>query len=529
MTRKSEVIFNTREEELSSDVNRLQRLQNRETMDAGQDDSRTDYHRSGTSDAQSFTLQGTVRVRLQRAPTWTPSGALFQSDIGEGEAHFVGAGGGDESAYKVARWAAATVVFAAPHATLARIDTVYAQGGELATDPQTRTILQDPLTQVTAPATVNKTLNPLATLAIATGTANADPHAGRTPIPAGAVALFDVLVGPAATDAAQFRVARVTERPFYEVIGAAHGLIEGITMKCEGPANESAGATPLPDGDFAVTQGLIRAVVNGRLLTGFGGDLTEGFTGANKLAGIQRDPLNDPFGAAVGTNDVPYYVYLVPSIAVSGVQAGGLSASPFVLIESLTTPDDAGHPSANIQGPGGVLFRADALYVGVGFKAQGQTYRKSFYWDGDGWCWAGSSPASTFPGSTGYMFFNETDAGTGGKRTLPAVGFGTDFTLLTRPVIPHGGLGMRAKVLITFNDTVGDEDIQLRQGIAADVRKLRNFFSGSPQVLLEEVDIPSLDISGNLSIFRNAGTGASFINVVANAYRMNVTRLSGGP
>jgi hypothetical protein len=75
---------------------------------------------------------------------------------------------------------------------------------------------------------------------------------------------------------------------------------------------------------------------------------------------------------------------------------------------------------------------------------------------------------------------------------------------------------------------VGDENIRYAQGQdVPPVRRLRSFIHGSPGTTIDEVDIPALGIGADLSIHRIAGTGATAIWVVANAYRMNVNRLSG--
>ncbi len=201
MSRKSSVIFNTREQILSSDINRVQTLDNRETMDWSKDQNRADSERAAGSDGDTtLAQQGNALNRFQRVPVWGPNALDMTSNVGEGEMHVQSTGTGDESTYKVLRWIAEIITLAASDPADPRIDLVVATLGELSTDPTSRTILVDPVTRVTAPAVVNKTKNPKATLAVLTGTPAAVPV---PPVPSATqFVLFEVFVPATITAAA---------------------------------------------------------------------------------------------------------------------------------------------------------------------------------------------------------------------------------------------------------------------------------------------------------------------------------------
>lgn len=527
MSRKTSVIFNTREQGISSDFNRVQKLWNKALMNVLYDGSRSDYHRTGVGSANVFTTQGTPRNVLQRAPTWTPDNASYDVAIGEGEARLIQAPGADDPNYAVVQWALTTLTFGAPDAALTRIDTVYATPGDVDADPSLRVILQDPAAGTTAPAIVNKTKNPSAVLAIAAGTPNANPHSTQGVAPGNTLPLFTVVIPPGVAAADDFLVSRAIERPHYEVEAAAHGLIQGISMDCTGPSDESGAATPIPSGAFGSSGSLVRAVVNGKLLVGFCGGATDTLTAGDVMAGILVDSAADPFAGVDAVKDVPYYVYLVPSVGQAGPYTGPSGASPFVLIESLTPPDDSGRPSVGLIGPDGNV-QVDALYVGLGWKARGQTYRKSFYWDGDDWCWAGSSASAfTYAAVVGFGVFDEDGSvGSGGRRAIPAANSGTDFLLATTPAVPHRGVTLRAKVRIVMVTATADEQVFLYQGTYADGHAIYN--DGDALVVQDIVDVPRLPATGQMAIGRGAaGAGApAVIGVCAIAYKMGVNRLS---
>lgn len=527
MSRKSSVIENTREQVLSSDINRIQKLDNREALNQLHDEARGDYWRSGIGEALQFSGQGPPKFILQRAPTWVPSGVDFTATIGEGEAYNTWAPPSpDDPNFRVARWAQTVVTFAAPDVTNARVDVVYALPGEQDTDPSIRTVLLDPVAGTTAPATVNKTRNPLATIAIAQGTPNASPNTTKGVPPPSAIALFEVIVAPAHTTSTNFSVLRALERPHYQVLAAAHGLIEGVLATTEGPADEGSGAHIFFDGASVInSSGLVRAILNGKHYSGFLGSSFGDAVGGGMNPVRQDAGAANPFAALVATHDVPYYMYLVPLTSNIG-GTGNAQGSPFCVIESLTPPNDAGRPSAAIVGPTGT-FQAEALYIGVGFKAKNTTQRKVFHWDSSDWVWAGSMGQNSTPSPQGLMAFNEDgDGGTTGLRSDPGANAGLNFVMATAPAIPHLEVSRRCKIRVAVRDS-GDGVFQLRLGPFLDVRIIRNWGSqGATDRFIEDiVDVPHLNPFAEVSFFRGNQTTISFISIMAVAYKMGVHRL----
>lgn len=529
MARKTNVIFNTREQALSSDYNRVQQLSNKALMDLRFDVSRNDYHRNGNADL-SFAVAGAARNVLQKAPTYVPSGVDFTVTIGAGEAALSQAPAANVSAFDVVAWNQTVLTFGTPDPTLSRIDVIYALSGESNTDPTVRVILQDPSTGTTAPAIVNKTNTSLATVLIAAGTPAANPHTTKGVVPAGAIALFEVIILPALTTADTFPCIRATERPHYEVMAATHGIIQGISLKCEGPYNEASGTvTILASGTGGANKALVQAVINGRLVSGFCGDQFESGAGAGgTLANMRPDTANNPFGSSDATKDTPYYVYMVPRISQGGGFFGAAAGSPFTLVESLTAPDDSGRPLGALTLDGVVQPIADCLYVGVGWRAKGQTYRKSFYWSSDDWVSSGSSNASTtIYYNAGTTFFDEDGAvGDGGRRTIPASGAASDFTIITRPAIPGRAINYKVRLWLAILSGNVDEGMTFYSSPSATSRICHPLLGfGVPYAhTITEVNLPENGIIGLRRIA--GGSGITAVHCLASAYKMNVNRLS---
>jgi len=522
MSRQSSVIENTRELLLSSDLNRLQRLSNREIQNREMDYNREDHWIVPGTGASSVGVTPSRKNILQVAPTWVPVPATFDVTIGAGEGLAVQAAvDPDDSDYVLFRWAAEVLTFSTPDPVNPRIDVVYALAGQESVDPQVRTIITDPNTGVTAPATVFKTQNPLATLAIAVGTPGANPHTGIGIPPANALPLFEVYIPAAAASSTPFGPIRATERSPIEYIGTTHGLLDGGTYKTTPNSDEGLTSTLSFDTN---NDNLIRAVINGKLYVGRGGA-----TGALNTSFVQVDSAADPFAAAPATNDRPYYLYLVPGLSVlAGVQ---VPFAPFTVIESLTTPRNDGRPSAPIIGPRGAV-QGEALYIGCGWTVQGTTFRKPVVADGDDWVWAAGSSSGNFVYSrTRFAMFQETGSALGCARATPAGGGSTAFTLLTEPSVPNLAGHRRAKVFLNILGMADDEEIRFFAGtLTGMMLRIYNGVGAATAFLSysDVIDIPFMDAGGSFTIQRPnaAGGGLGALACGAVAYKMNVNRLS---
>lgn len=524
--RPSTLLNNTREEILSSDLNRSQQLAWREVINRWLEQSRSQGWRNTATDAIQF-QRGELLPQLLQVPTLT-LGAGFDLDIGPGEALLpdVGGGSADEPNGIYFRWEADTVTLPGPDANL-RIDVLIATPGETQADPQTRTILQNPTTGVTAPATVNKTINPTATLSVVSGAAAAS-NAAPPAVPAGSIALFAFIVPSGAASNADVEIIRGTNRPAIEVLPTFHGVMDDFTYRTET-------GQVLVNGAGGSAQAWIQAIIDGELIQG---GAPQGLGNPN---GVYQDSLNDPFGVAAGDFDTPYSIYLVGGrnapngriVTATSNFEQNTDISPFLIVESLTPPDQNGHPSADINTPWGTVQRA-ALFVGYGWKVQNSTTRKVVRMGTDNWVHAMEGSVTTGNITSDWRAFNEVEGGGGGSRTpLPGASSTQTYNLNSAPPWPaasemFGGAQRQAQVVSSLVTTGGDEIIAMEDTggvvhqfdfltIAAGIH---NDFLRS-QVQLGTGPIPFLTYRRGA-----AGAGLVSIEVVATAYTAPVRRLA---
>ena len=379
------VIQNAREEFLSSDFTRAERLSQIQMLDAMRDQSRSD---DAPLPDQDFGL-----TKGERAPwatgatllhTITPA-AAFTMDVGQGQAlvedGVTGSGLNNEvSSYKVLRTPSVNLIFAAPDAVNPRIDLVVLTDGTVNTDLQSRNILLDPVARTVAAQTVAKRQNPNGVVSLVTGIAAPSPTAPA--VPAGTLALFEVLVPALALTSAEFSTSRRLHRRVEFPNSAAHGILQGCKM----------GSAPAIDPAFGLAQMrsdvVNKVIINGEVIAFHGGNSS----GASPLPMFYPDiGPNNPFTALAGTSDEPYYIYacgglLLPQGRFGSGSTNDPSLEPICLVESLVTPDPTGRPSALINTPRGATLAA-AVYIGVGWKIAGTTLRKSVQYSGD-WAWA---------------------------------------------------------------------------------------------------------------------------------------------
>jgi hypothetical protein len=435
MANKSSVVENTREQILSSDLNRMQRLTDREWLNLSYDQGRTDNDRSLTTGLARLTQgsNGEARSYFQKVPTIAKSGASMAITIGAGEAlENIGTPvNPDDPNYSTHRWPDTILTPAVGNGANPRIDLIVSTAAEQSTDAQTRNVLQDPSTGVVAPETVYKTLNPLSTLAVIAGTPAAAPV---PPIPPPtALVLYEVLVPTASTLATQASLTRQLQRQSVYVGTSAHGILEGCSpifgsVTTGGPLETAAADVKLDD------VGVNRVVIDGEVLV-FAGGVTTGLL--PKI--IQDTGAANPFGVAAATADRAYFIYVVGGIwfnTRSLDNGGGNNGfDSVVLVESLTPPMIDGRPTAPINTPWGNTVQG-ALYIGLGYTVFGTTFRKRVFWEND-YCWArGGLDNETTTHPAGTLAFNEGAAVGLTTNIFPAAA-----TVVTVGSQPNGGAG----------------------------------------------------------------------------------------
>jgi hypothetical protein len=376
-----------REQVISSDLNRIGKLANREAQDADASRAvRPDFYNpaSNAFDDFSASARSTNAVPisgLTKPPSLDGIASSFSMNLGagEGELYVAGTPAADESTYQLLRWPAQTVSIGTPDPSNPKVCTIYATPADSLTDRQSRNILSDPSTRTMVPANVYKTSNPLATISVAVGTAAALP----TPpaVPAGSLGLIDVYLPAASADSTAFIPTRRSQRLIEFPGSSQHGILKGC-VPVWGYATDAAGDSAQMDASTAVN----RLVIDGELLT---------FNRAGYGLSAAADTAHTP-GSAPAGNDMPTYLYLC-----GGRNFPVSLALPVVMIESTVVPDALGYPTATLAWNGRTIPRAAALYVGVAFKVANSNRSKSLFYDGD-WVYPQAhTPASGYPTSNG--------------------------------------------------------------------------------------------------------------------------------
>lgn len=216
MSKPQSVLFNTDEEILSSDFNRLEQLSGKELMEAlrnlvaGVGDA--SLPRTVTQRGLSATAGSGLSVNIS-------PGTVMQFQTGP----FT-----DESQYRLGRLDLSTnVVLAASNPTNSRIDLIVGTIASVDTDGTPRSILTPPARTV-SPVVVNKTRKPALTLSVITGTPAAVPTFPTAP--AGTTAIWFVFVSALATTLSDDRLmdARAYFFPASQI--NHHGIDSGLSV-----------------------------------------------------------------------------------------------------------------------------------------------------------------------------------------------------------------------------------------------------------------------------------------------------------
>jgi len=505
-------LFNAREEVLSSDVNRAQRLGSRELQDfialAGADDESR-----RTADPQEGIP---LPVSFATTPPDFVSRSAFTMTIGQGQAFLfdnsVGPVNGpqDDSPYRVVRWFSQALSFVTPDVGNPRVDLVVATPASVSTDSATRFVIQDPVARTVAPATVNKSQNPVASLQVIAGTP--DPQPVAPAVPAGAIALCEVYVPAGAANSTAFKVSRRIWRSGISVGATAHGILNGcLPTWIVGDESTTPSSLSIVSGAGKLN----RAIINGELIT-FAGLSSIGAT----LPGVVADAgTNSPYdSAAPATQDKVYYLYLCGGRSMPQGRLSSGALQPACVVESLVPPTADGRPSAVITTPRGTT-QEGALYIGCGYVVMNSTRRKPCYISGD-WIYAMTGQLAPSGGRT-LAGFNDVDdrapSLSGSARSA--------HTLHTKPNLASAGLinalvvsDGSGQVIFTVGQAVGTSSTSGEQYIW-----VPQLPSQTVHQKFEWVAMPSS--SGILQAGPVFGT-ASFFFLWARAWNMHVPRLS---
>jgi len=349
----SRVGFAAREQALTGDLNRVQRLASRELQDliaylgGSVDDDAPISGAIEIHDAAGDTSGYTATIPKGSGFFWDPTTPGLTAD---------------DSSNLVMRWSATTLAFANPDLTNPRIDLVVGDPGQVDADLQSRNILLDPQTRNVTPENVYKTSNPSTALSVIAGTPAASPVPPA--VPAHLCPLYDVLVPAGAPNAATFSFRRRLWRKALAPGSTENRILAGCRLSWDtsvDPASASAGI---------FMAGRHRVLLNGELIE---------FSGSPAV--VQDTGGANPFASAAPTNSSkPYYVYLVAGRLSQGQGSiATLFGVPFlvpaVLVESLTPPDVTGRPTASLNTPRGAAI-LNAMYVGLGFVYRNTTNRQ---------------------------------------------------------------------------------------------------------------------------------------------------------
>jgi len=376
-TTRTVVKFNSREQILSGDLNRVQKLVSRDAHNILEAGARRDGFAELDGSPLSPGFLGTpadtgspiTRANAIGGIATTVGSFTFTVGAGEVEAEIF-SGDPDASSYQVLRWPD-TQFTSAPDGSQSRIDLVYATPAMVDSDLESRNVLLDPVARTVAPQNVFKTSDPTATLMLLPGTpgSNVAPAA-----PVGSVAIWEVVTLDGDADSTAYRyIRRVWRR--VESFGTCHAILEGCTPFW--PTADDGGVTTrrpmLADG------AVHRAIIDGEVIVWVAGGELRAVTDSN----------GDPTAMAAAAFDQPYYLYLCGGR--SAPQQGLPFNSPFQtfsplrLVASTQAPGVGGRSSGDLAFGGVSIPIAGTLFVGVGFMSTqlGSVFFKPCVIDGD--------------------------------------------------------------------------------------------------------------------------------------------------
>lgn len=301
-----------------------------------------------------LTTDGAPISGLDVLPTFAAASG-FAVTIGAGSGYVytsVGIGAG-ESIYRTVYWAGQNVTISTPDATNPRYDAVTVTPAAFGT---------------------------ASTLAVVTGTPATLPLAPT--IPSGSAALFYVYVGAAVADSTHFRACRGLGRR----VGYPWSGMSAIVAGCEISWNYLVDHTTTPADIFvgAADQTGTNFTVNRLLIDGEAIEWA-GYLGSS-TNGVVSDSTANPFGSTASSSfDTPYYIYAcggrhnpLPCNTGTGL------LNPITVCESTVPPNPkTGKPTGNLTVNGVTVTPNGAVYIGLGFVAQGTVLRRGCLMDGE--------------------------------------------------------------------------------------------------------------------------------------------------
>jgi len=390
----SRVIFNSREQVLSSDLNRLQTLASRELQDVLRNGCKGDSFTDSTPGNEGMPAGNNLAAsdvdRADNLGGITGASDGFDVTMTAGQVFAtIPAATTEESSYSVVRWPSGSTFTLSPDSSQVLIYLIYAAPNMFQEDTQSRNILTDPVARTVAPANVQKTSNPTVTtsgnLAYVMGNAgDTEPPA----VPAGCVPLWEVITYNTDTSAAQYRfIPRIWKR--VQSFGTCHAVLQNC--KPLWPVGlESVSNEPYLDREL-----VHKAIIDGEVIVD-----------ASGLANIivEPDTNGNPLTQTIATTfDRPVYLYLCGGrhapqngIATSRATASG-AVGPLRLVASINGPGAGNRAGQSLGIKGVTIPRSATLYVGCGFIAKDTHNYKSCIIDGD-WVYAITAPSGMYAG-----------------------------------------------------------------------------------------------------------------------------------
>lgn len=476
---------NSREQILSTDINRGFKLSSREAQNCLENGSHCDNFVDIWGNPL-IGVEGAPVDRSDRLGSITGSVGSYDLNISSGQVFMsVPAPDADSSGYTVVRWATQVINTITPDAATFRVDLIVATPAMVPADLQSRNILVDPVLRTVTPQNVYKTSNPLATLSVVPGTPG-DPSPPAVPV--GSVALWEVVTYNTDADSTSYRFTpRIWRR--VESFASCHAILENCI-----PSTGATSADPpyLPYG--RVHRAIIAGeVICAPLVGAFNVDATP-------------DTNNNPTTAALDADrDLPCFLYLCGGryAPQNGV---GVAVTPLRLVASLTAPN-GNRASADLAIAGVTVPKAGTLYSGVWFIKQNTHDFKRCAIEGD-WIYAAEALNVATAIVVAYGFTDNDGIGSGASGTLTFVapasstfadlGFGAADTGATKVLFYEGAAPGSAVTLTTV------------------------VLDGSLLTGLQSSRLPIL--SGASFSWDNASAAAD-VQLFAKAFNMNVPRI----
>jgi hypothetical protein len=483
---------NAREQVLSTDLNRMQKIASREAQDLLMHGGYRDRFTSASSGAPVLMQAAEPVDRADDLGQINGVIGSFNITLQGGQAFMsIATSDPDQSSYCPVRWPGQTIATITPDVSTFRVDLIYATPSMHDTDSQSRNILVDPVARTVAPANVYKTSNPWAQISVLTGT----PGSPTAPAcPAGSIPLWEVVTTNVDVDSTAYRfIPRIWRR--VESFAACHGILQNCVPQ-NGLNAETTSSVPYLG--LGVTH---KAIIDGELISA-------PMAGINVILAVDATG-SSPTAVTIDANkDLPCYLYLCGGRHAPQNGAGTLWAAPLRLVASTIAPSN-GRAASDLAIGGIAVPRGGTLYVGLAFISRGTHNYKSCLIDGD-WIHARSC----------YVV--------GPVPSLPSSGFNNAASILTGASgtmdISVPPVSSVCDLAVTATDTAGARDIVIYGGAAAavDFRAAQISVQAANGAAFAKFRYP-IPTGGHFSW--NGGAGTTSMNFCATGFNMGVPRI----